>query len=273
MTIATCTKCGETTYVTPLHGEKGGPPFCPICAGYWHAEHTRRRKWGRIIIKAMKFYEREGGRWDDFNKLKLAASGILEDFGIDPLGYGTDTIGTEVGDITSELLADTIQLTHPDKHPPERRDLAKRVTQELLALKPFVFPAPKAKPPAAPMPRDGKSKSQRATIKEPSQTPAYPCSECADTVPYYYCTACKTECDKRRREERERDNAKQREQYARRQRWRKSQRPPIACASCETEFKAKRKDAKYCSHDCRQRAYRKRLKDVTPKCIARAFLS
>ncbi len=262
LNFANCQKCGEHTLLLPLHGDKGGPAFCFICAGKWHAEHTRRRKWGRIIIKAMKFYEREGGRWDDFNKLKLAASGILEDWGIDPLGYGPDTIGAEVGDITSELLADTIQLTHPDKHPPERRDLAKRVTQELLALKPFVFPAPKAKPPAAPGARDGKIKSQRATVKEPSRPPAYPCSECADTVPYYYCTACKREWDKRRREERERDNAKQREQYARRQRWRRSQRPPTVCASCETEFKAKRKDAKYCSHDCRQRAYRKRLKDV-----------
>ncbi len=185
LNFADCKKCGEHTLLLPLHGDKGGPAFCSICAGKWHAEHTRRRKWGRIIIKAMSFYEREGGRWQDFNKLKLAASGIVEDFGIDPLGYGTDTIGTEVGDITSELLADTIQLTHPDKHPVERRDLAKRVTQELLALKPFVFPAPKEKASAAPVLRDGKIKSQRVTSKEPSQTAAYPCSECADTVPYY----------------------------------------------------------------------------------------
>ena len=258
MSIANCAKCGEHTYVTPLYGEKGGPPFCPFCAGKWHAEHTRRRKWGRIIIKAMKFYEREGGRWDDFNKLKLVAMGILEDFGIDPLGYGVDTIGAEVGDITAELLADTIQLTHPDKHPPERRDAAKRVTQELLALKPFVFPAPKAKPASTPTPRDDKSKWQRATVKEPSQTPAYPCSDCADTVPYYYCTPCKTEWDKRRGEERERENSKQRESYARRQRRRKALRPPATCAQCETKFESKRKDAKYCSHVCRQAAYRKR---------------
>ena len=258
MSLANCTKCGEHTYVGPLHGDKGGPPFCPICAGYWHAEHTRRRRWGRIIIKAMKFYEREGGRWCDFDKLKLAASGVCEDWGIDLLGYGIDTIGTEVGDITSELLADTIQLTHPDKHPVERRDLAKRVTQELLALKPFVFPAPKAKPPATPMPRDGNIKNARATLLKPSQPQAYPCSECADTVPYYYCSACRAEHDKRRREERERDNAKQREQYARRQQMRRWVRPPTVCAACETEFKAKRKGTKYCSQACRQQAYRRR---------------
>ena len=253
-----CKKCGEHTLLLPLHGDRGGPAFCSICAGKWHAEHTRRRKWGRIIIKAMKFYEREGGSLADVNKLKLVAMGIVEDYGIDPLGYGTDTIGAEVGDITSELLADTIQLTHPDKHPPERRDAAKRVTQELLALKPFVFPAPKAKPATAKMPRDDKIKSPPVTSKEPSRAPAYPCSECADTVPYYYCSPCKTECDRRRREERERENAKQRKQYARRQRIRRSKRPPTICARCETKFEAKRKDAKYCSHGCRQWAYRRR---------------
>jgi hypothetical protein len=31
-------------------------------------------------------------------------------------------------------------------HPPERQELAERVAKELLALKPFVFPAPKPKP-------------------------------------------------------------------------------------------------------------------------------
>ncbi len=79
--------------------------------------------------------------------MKLAAGGIFEDWGIDLVGYvNADTIGAEVGDITAELLADTIELTHPDKHPPEREEKAKRVTQELLALKPFVFPAPKPEP-------------------------------------------------------------------------------------------------------------------------------
>jgi hypothetical protein len=30
---------------------------------------------------------------------------------LDPLGYAADTIGVDVGDITAELLADTLQLT------------------------------------------------------------------------------------------------------------------------------------------------------------------
>jgi hypothetical protein len=56
--------------------------------------------------------------------------------------------GSQVTDLTSELLDEIFRLVHPDCHQAERHDLAKRVTQSLLALKPFVFPAPqpKAKP-------------------------------------------------------------------------------------------------------------------------------
>ncbi len=102
-----CTKCGEQTYVTPLHDDKGGPLFCPICAGAWHAEHTKRRKWGRIIVKAMKAYEREGGKWSDFDTLKLAAM----DF--DVIHLEADTLGLEAGDITTELLDDALRGYRP----------------------------------------------------------------------------------------------------------------------------------------------------------------
>ena len=258
MSIAACEKCRENTYVTPLHDEEGGRLFCPICAGYWHAEQTRRRKAGRVVIRAMELYLDKGGKYDDLKKLALCTNDLGHGWARNIIGYEVGSMGTEVGDMTSELLMDTIELCHPDKHPPERRDLATRVTQELLVLKPFVFPAPKAKPPPTLKPRDDKLKSHRVTVKEASQEPAYPCGECADTVPYYYCTPCKTEYDKRRREERERENAKQREQYARRQRWRRASRPPKMCARCETKFEPKRKDAKYCSHVCRQGAYRRR---------------
>ncbi len=258
MTIAACTKCGESTYVSPLHGDKGGPPFCPICAGYWHAEQTRRRKAGRVVIRAMELYLDKGGKYDDLKKLALCTGGFGRGLAGYIIGYEVGSMGTEVGDLTSELLADTIELCHPDKHPPERRDIANRVTQELLVLKPYVFPAPKPKPPPPSKPRDDKVTVARCHFKEPSQKPAYPCSECADTIPYYYCTSCKAEWEKRRREERKRENAKQRKQYARRQQWRRRSRPPSKCARCEMEFEAKRKDAKYCSHACRQRAYRDR---------------
>ena len=86
-----------------------------------------------------------GGDYNHVDKLKIAAIGH-EHFGLDPLGYlvGIASTKNEVIELTSEVLADTLKLTHPDHHPPERQELAHRVTQALLALQPFVFPAPKA---------------------------------------------------------------------------------------------------------------------------------
>ncbi len=252
--VSHCSRCGEHTYVTPLHGDKGGPLFCPLCAGAWHAEHTKRRKWGRIIVKAMKAYEREGGSFRDFDTLKLAAM----DF--DVMHLEADTLGLEAGDITTELLDDAIQLTHPDRHPPERHELAERVTQDLLALRPFVFPAPKPK--AAPKSitdRDGFSKSADEHFTELlHKVSAYPCELCVNQMPYYYCTACRAEWDKRQQEKRERDNAKQRKWYAWRQHIRRLRRQPTTCGVCGEKVEAKRKDAKYCSAACRQRAHRQR---------------
>ena len=257
--VTHCSRCSEHTYVTPLHGDKGGPLFCPLCAGAWHAEHTKRRKWGRIIVKAMKAYEREGGSFRDFDTLKLAAM----DF--DVMHLEADTLGLEAGDITTELLDDAIQLTHPDRHPPERQELAERVTQDLLALRPFVFPAPKPK--AAPKPRtdhDGFSKvadDAWEKLLRGNKGRAYPCELCVNQMPYYYCTACREEWDKRQQEDRERDNAKQRKWYARRQHMRRLSRLPTTCGVCSEKVEAKRKDATYCSAACRQRAHRQRQKD------------
>jgi hypothetical protein len=43
----TCNGCGEPSWLIPLHGDKGGPLRCFMCAGAWNAKYTRRRKWGR----------------------------------------------------------------------------------------------------------------------------------------------------------------------------------------------------------------------------------
>lgn len=246
-----CIKCGERGYVRPLHGDRGGPPFCGICAGKWHAEFTRRRKWGRIIAKAMKCYLNEGGRWTDFDKMRLSASGFVLP------GYGADTIGSEVGDITSEILTDALSLTHPDRHPPERRELAQRVTQELLGLRPFVFPAPKPQPTSTPPPRNRKEKVHTGYLKEPLRV-TFPCELCTDDVPYYYCTDCRAEWDKRQAAENKRQREQQRRWYAQRRRKQIAARPPTTCATCGEQFKAKRKDARYCSNVCRQQAHRQR---------------
>src|SRR5262245_30360608 len=129
-THATCTMCGKHDYVGPLHGERGGPLCCLLCMG----KQGRRRRAERVVIKALKAYKTAGGDTfgTDFDRLKLAAAGWL-DAGAD--GH------VDFNDLSSELLNATIALTHPDKHPPERKADANRVTQELVALKPFVFPA------------------------------------------------------------------------------------------------------------------------------------
>ena len=191
----------------------------------------------------------------------------------DPLGYGADSIGAEVGDITSELLADTLQLTHPDRHPPERKELARRVTAELLALKPYVFPAPKPDP-APTVESYASANPRRREIGDPSQKPAYPCELCADALPMDYCDACKAEWGKRQQLKREQEDAERLERNRRQRERYKQQRkhcqdlkrfniehhlePESVCETCGMKLKGKRRDSKYCSNACRQRAYVKR---------------
>jgi hypothetical protein len=212
-----CAVCNKRDYLTPLHGDNGGPMCCLLCKGSWHAEHGRRRRTGRIVIRALKAYEEAGGKWNDFDKLKLsAATGLFR--GLDPLGYLADTADTidETVDLTSELLNDTLSLVHPDKHPPERRELAQRVTQRLLALKPFVFPAPPKPKPVEPVTAKPSKISKDETDAVPIKNVTYPCKECADTTPYFYCKPCRTEYERRQQEETERRRAKHRRWYAQR---------------------------------------------------------
>ena len=249
-----CDGCERRAVLVPLHGpEKGGPLRCYVCAGAWQAEHGRRRKMGRVVIRAIKAFVVGGGSWDDVDKLKFTAMG--HDFvpGVDPLGYMAESAATadETILLTSELLADALRLVHPDAHPPERRDLAGWVTQQLLALQPFVFPAPKREPivpPDVAMRVTPLWRSHDSTAAKPLR---YPCSECASTVPLHYCDACRAEYDRRHREELAVINAKRK---ARRVRLRQARQKP--CASCGKGFRGKRTDARFCSNTCRQRAHR-----------------
>jgi hypothetical protein len=262
-----CPGCGKADqWLMPIHGDHGGPQRCFVCAGAWNAQYTRRRKWGRIIIKAMNVYLKEGGRWSDLDKFKMHTGGSLSAmFGVAAaggmgLGYeSADTVGTEVPDITSELLDDILQLVHPDRHAPEQQKLAKRTTQELLALRPFVFPAPK--PPEID-PTSTLRSSAKEPLEPPQKTAAYPCEICAETVPYFYCDACKSEWGKRRKAERDCANEKQRKQYARRRKRKQALRPAIMCAGCGRKVESNRKDAKFCGPACRQKAHRKRVTAV-----------
>ena len=255
--VATCTKCGSETYVEPLHGERGGPPYCPICAGAWHAEHGRKRRAARVLIKTMKGYEQAGGSlWGkDFDELKLAAGGFdyLRRTGAE----------ADFSDLTTELLAATLALTHPDKHPPELKAEANRVTQELLALRPFVFPAPEPEPPPKP-PSDVSSNNPRETLNETSQR-AYPCIDCTDALPSHYCNACRERYDREWDEQekiedakRKKANERQRQRYDRRRNAFLETLEFSTCSTCGEEFEPKRLHARYCCHACRQRAYVKR---------------
>jgi hypothetical protein len=256
-----CAICSKHDYLMPLHGDKGGPGCCLLCMGAWHAEHGRRIRLGRIVIRAIAAYLDGGGKWEDLDKLKLSAgtSGLID---LDPLGYMADTAGTagEIVELTSELLADAIRLVHPDLHPPERRELAKRVTQGLLALQPFVFPAPKPEPAIvhSSEPRNGSSSGPELTRRG---AVTYPCKECADSIPYFYCDPCRTEFDNRNQKELDRASARRRALRAER----KASRSTL-CA-CGVKFKGKRTDARFCSDACRQRAHRKSVTAKTKASI------
>ena len=229
-----CTMCGKHDYCRSLHGDKGGPMYCLMCFGKWHGEHGRRRKWGRIVMRAIAAYLEAGGKRDDIEKLTVAVGGIF-----DSLGYGI-VADEDAPELTSQLLTRAISLTHPDKHPPERRELAASVTGELTALQPFVFPAPKKEPPEPSKPRKA-----AATIKNPFEHskvgPSYPCSDCADAFTSDYCDACRAEYERREQQEFEQRTKKQRAQYARRRQEQLAGRPPPVCVRGK-EFKSKRAD-------------------------------
>jgi hypothetical protein len=263
MHVGLCRHCEREALVGPLHLEKGGPEVCLHCGMKWHAKWTQVRKAGRVVVKAMKAYFAAGGKNDrlTLTRLELAAQGL-------PLHkWDEDTLGADVGDITLELLEDTIALTHPDVHPPERREKANRVTQELLALRPFVFPAPAPEPKAKPSldpfrPRDGSSKSPHDDLSNPLLQITYPCELCVDVGPRDYCKACRAERDQRSERKLEVERARQRAWYrTRRDRYwarQRSLKKLPRCEACGAEFERRRKDSRYCSGACRQRAHRRR---------------
>jgi predicted nucleic acid-binding Zn ribbon protein len=263
--------CEKHDYLRPLHDEKGGPHCCLTCIGKWQGEHGRKRRTGRIAIRALMAFKDAGGSYKDIDKLTDCAKfagmeGLFRDDLTeitDQLGYmdGIARLDGSNADLTSELLADALRLVHPDHHPAERRELAHRVTQGLLALQPFVFPAPKPKP--VPVPEGPPSAYTKSTPepKPKSSSPRYPCADCADAIPHDYCDACRAEYEKRRQKEFVQRTAKQRAEYKRRRERKLYHRPQRLCEVCGNEFKRARTDARFCSDTCRQRAHRKAVTD------------
>jgi hypothetical protein len=68
-----CGGCGEFSILLPLHGERGGPLRCPLCVGKWNGEHGRRRRLGRIVIRAIIAFLEGGGGEREISKLKESA--------------------------------------------------------------------------------------------------------------------------------------------------------------------------------------------------------
>src|SRR5262245_18354959 len=271
MSQGTCDGCGKPSWLIPLHGGKGGPLRCPFCVGKWNAEHGRKRRIGRIVIRALKAFYDAGGTSGDVDKLKNRAAldvlgSTFEDVSeiSDPLGYmdGIARIDGADADLTSELLADVLQLVHPDHQPPERKESAHRVTQALMALQPLVFPAPKPKPPLL-EPKSERPEPKSVKRHAPSEKPRYPCADCADRTPYFYCDSCRAEYEKRKQQEFEKLTGKQRADYKRRREKTLARRPLRRCEACGTQFKRMRAEARYCCDTCRLKAHRKAL--VTDK--------
>src|SRR5215468_1979437 len=133
-----------------------------------------------------------------------------------------------------------LQLTRPDHQPPERRDLAHRVTQELIALKSYVFPAPKREkeePIFTPEPSNGSVKDTGDTLNDLLRKAfSYPCEDCADTTPWHYCDACKAEYEKREKEKDDRRRAKHRKWYNQRKLRQRRYAPKPTCIICGAEF-------------------------------------
>jgi hypothetical protein len=254
-THAYCAICNQHHYVVPLHGENGGPFCCLTCIGKWHSEHGRKRRLGRIAIRAMHAFLEAGGRASDLDKLKLAAMGgtlgslfIRE---LDQLGYmaGVSAVGDEIIDLTPQLIDDAVKLMHPDVQPPERREAAHRTTQALLALKPYVFPAPAPKAP--PQYDPNVTAKGGVSVATSESRDKYPCTECASTVSHFYRDKCRARWDSDKAKEREKELTKQRA-YRKRRRMGHA----FQCV-CGALVRGKRKDARFCSDRCRQQAHRK----------------
>ena len=93
-----------------------------------------------------------------------------------------------------------------------------------------------------------------------TQNQSYPCRTCKSTTPFFYCTPCRAEYEKREAEEDAKRKAKQPRINAAQRAWYAERKNRYAttksCAACGKNFKPKRKDARFCSNACRQAMHR-----------------
>jgi hypothetical protein len=215
--LPACVNCGCRTLVFRLRGEKGGPIVCPKCAGIIDEIYGPRHR--RVIDLPGDYVP--GG-----------------------------PAKTRPGELTLEVINAAVKLAHPDRHGPERLELATCVTAALTALRPYARSTPKPPEPPAIVP--DKWPSPRETAKK-SLHLGFPCRNCIELASLYYRDSCRHEWDKRWQQERDAENGKRQQRRAR-----KRARQPAKTCVCGRNFHGKRMDGKYCSNACRQRAHRRR---------------
>lgn len=229
----TCASCGGSGLLVALHGDRGGPDVCIECSGKWLATANQKAR-------------------REFKRLNLFMRMLGDDAG-DPEALADL--------LRADVLAAAIRLTHPDRHPPDRAETARRVTAALTAAREHALAS---KPPPEPaQPRDGSDSVARLSGQKAVTAPVddqYPCATCRHLPVALYCDRCRKrwEADDETRRERERT-------YRRdlRARWR-VEHEPRECDHCHREFTPVRSDSRYCSAVCRQRAYRERRRAARP---------
>ena len=115
----------------PLHGETGGRLLCLICRGAWDAKYGKLTRIERVLQRVLRSFFAAGG--NDSRLLQLSITTWL---------FGNS--GPGMSELTSDLLTDALSLVHPDRHPPERQQLAKHVTARLSDLQAKPEPEPEA---------------------------------------------------------------------------------------------------------------------------------
>lgn len=168
--------------------------------------------------------------------------------------------------LDTDWCKQALVLTHPDHHPPERHELAARVTATLIEYRRYAPPprndsVDEAGGPFGP--RDARQRNVthenpdfladvKAAVGLASVT--WPCERCCGIEPKLYCDNCRAVWDEVCRVGRQRRNERRRERRARR----RQEKPPNRCEHCGEPFVSTRSDARYCSTAHRVAAHRAR---------------
>ena len=186
------------------------------------------------------------------------ASSALGAFLPDALGYMAEA-AVEEGEtitLTSELLIEILRLVHPDMHPPNGANSPPGRPSNCWRCSRVC--SPRRSPNRTGLARQcvtvlstqirgvPRRRHSRATHVSIARRP------CRSIIAPPAALSLKQGNE----EERQREAAKQRQWYEQRKARRAKWMRPKPCAACGNDIKGKRKDARFCSPVCRQRAHR-----------------